>query len=225
MSNLASFTSEGTFSPTPALIVGPDDPMTRSITLLSGQNLIRGAVLGKIGDNAGAATAGIVTFVGTGNGVLTKATPATGTGVQEGSYTATLVTTGTNAGQFAVRRPDGTLDGYAQVGVAYAGQVKFTIADGSTDFVAGDAFTVPVTIADTSSGKYIRSVAAATDGSQNAIVILAEDCDASGGDKATIAYFGGVFDENALNFGAGHTAATVRESLRDVGIKLQSSVT
>jgi hypothetical protein len=225
MSNLAGVTSEGTFSPVPALIVGPDDPMTRSITLLSGQNLLRGAVLGKIGGDAGAATAGTVAFAGTGNGVLTKATPATGTGVKEGSYTATLVTTGADAGQFAVRRPDGTLDGYAQVGVAYDGQVKFTIADGSTDFIAGDAFTIPVTIADTSSGKYLRAVSAATDGSQTARAILAEDCNATSGDKTTIAYMGGVFDENALNFGAGHTAATVRESLRDVGIKLQPSIT
>ena len=36
---------------------------------------------------------------------------------------------------------------------------------------------------------------------------------------------GGVFDENAITYGTAHTKASVREALRDVGIKLQSSIT
>ncbi len=121
---VASFTSQGTYTPD-GLIVGTDDLQTRQITLISGQNLARGAVLGKI----------------------------------------------------------------------------------------------------TASGKYTLSLSASSDGSQTPAVILAEATDASGGDKVTVAHFGGVFDENAITLGTGHTKASVREALRDVGIKLQSSIT
>jgi len=74
-------------------------------------------------------------------------------------------------------------------------------------------------------GGYILAVAAAGDGSQTPKVILAEDCDASGGAKTTVAYFAGEFNENQLHFGAGHDKYSVRESLRDVGINLQPSIT
>lgn len=120
---VASFTNQGSLTPD-GIIAGTDDLQTRQITLLSGQNQPRGAVLGKI----------------------------------------------------------------------------------------------------TASGKYALSASAATDGSEVPAVVLAESTDASGGDKVTIAHFGGVFDENAITLGAGHTKASVREALRDVGIKLQSSV-
>jgi len=120
---VASFTNQGTFTPD-GLIAGHDDLQTRQITLVSGQNLRRGALLGKI----------------------------------------------------------------------------------------------------TAGGAYTLSASAAADGSQGPAVLLAEDTDATDGDKVTIAYFGGVFDENAITFGAGHSAASVRDALRDVGIKLQPSV-
>lgn len=120
---VASFTSQGSLTPD-GLIVGDDDLQTRQITLISGQNQPRGAVLGKI----------------------------------------------------------------------------------------------------TASGKYTLSLSASSDGSQVPATILAEACDASGGDKVTIAHFGGVFDENAITLGTAHTKATVRDALRDVGIKLQSSI-
>ncbi|MBR1150098.1 head decoration protein [Bradyrhizobium sp. JYMT SZCCT0428] len=74
-------------------------------------------------------------------------------------------------------------------------------------------------------GGYILSVAAASDGSQTPKVILAEDCDASGGAKTTVAYFAGTFNEEQLSFGAGHDKYSVRESLRDVGINLQNAIT
>jgi Bacteriophage lambda head decoration protein D len=71
------------------------------------------------------------------------------------------------------------------------------------------------------SGNYILSVAAASDGSQTPKVILAEDCDASGGAKETVAYFAGTFNEEQLHFGTGHDKYSVREPLRGVGINLQ----
>jgi hypothetical protein len=74
------------------------------------------------------------------------------------------------------------------------------------------------------SGNYKLSAAAASDGSQTPSVILAEDCDASGGAKETIAYFAGTFNEEQLHFGTGHDKWSVREALRDVGINLQSAI-
>lgn len=120
---VAGFTSQGSYTPEQALLVS-DDVVTRQITLLSGQNLKRGSVLGKI----------------------------------------------------------------------------------------------------TESGKYVLSLSASADGSQTPTVILADDTDASSGDKVTIAYFQATVDENALTFGTGHTAVSTREALRDYGILLQSSI-
>ena len=119
---LASFTQEATFTPDDGLVLSPT--VSRAITLVSGQNLKRGSVLGKI----------------------------------------------------------------------------------------------------TTGGKYTLALSASSDGSQVPAVILAEDCNASGGDKQTVAYFHGTFDENACTYGTGTTPANAREPLRDVGIHLQSSI-
>lgn len=72
----------------------------------------------------------------------------------------------------------------------------------------------------TASSKYNKSLSAAVDGSQTPDAILAEDCDASGGDKLTIAYFAGQFNENSLTLGTAHTVASIKEGLRGKGIHL-----
>ena len=72
----------------------------------------------------------------------------------------------------------------------------------------------------TASGKYTLSAAAAGDGSEVPDAILAEDCDAAAGDRAAVAYTRGDFNEAALTFGAGHTAASTREGLRNKGLYL-----
>jgi phage tail sheath protein FI len=50
-----------------------------------------------------------------------------------------------NGGVFTVQRPDGSFGPEATVGVEYASQVKFTISDGTTDFIIGDGFDLTVT--------------------------------------------------------------------------------
>jgi len=70
----------------------------------------------------------------------------------------------------------------------------------------------------TASSKYNLSLSAAGDGSQTPDLILAEDCNASGGDKEAIAYEAGVFNVNALTIGTAHTAASIQEGLRAKGI-------
>lgn len=115
-------------------------PRARSrekVKVASGQNLKCGAVVGRI------LAAGIAQrFTGTGNGVLTPdgSTPVLA-GVQEGRYVAICGEPGTNAGQFTVYDPQGVpLGVHTVAGSAFANQIKFAIADGATDFVAGDTF-------------------------------------------------------------------------------------
>jgi hypothetical protein len=83
--------------------------------------------------------------------------------------------------------------------------------------VVGDGFDITVAAG---SGKYVLSLAAATNGSQVPDLVLAEDTDASAADKATVAYYSGRFIESALVLGAGQTADGVREGLRAKGIQL-----
>jgi hypothetical protein len=72
----------------------------------------------------------------------------------------------------------------------------------------------------TSGGKYNKSLSAAADGSQTPDLILAEDCDASGGDKVALAYATGIFAQEALTIGTAHTADSIREGLRGKGIHI-----
>lgn len=72
----------------------------------------------------------------------------------------------------------------------------------------------------TASGKYNLSLSAAADGSQTPDLILAEDCDASSGDKTALAYARGDFADIALTLGAGHTVASITEGLRGKGITI-----
>ncbi len=76
----------------------------------------------------------------------------------------------------------------------------------------------------TGTEKYPLSLSDATDGSEVVDLILAEDCDATLGDKQAIAYERGDFIQEALTIGTGHTAASIKEVLRGKGIFLISSV-
>lgn len=216
----ASFSSTS-FSPD-ALLVG-GEILSRSITLLTGQNLTRGTVLGKV--SVGAAVSAAKAGGNTGNGTLTMdATTPVKNGAKVGVYTVRFTVAAANNGTFIVEDPDGNQIG-AIVMAAGAGafddDLKFAIADGATDFVVGDGFDITVAAG---SGKYIKSLAAAVDGSQVPDLILAEDTNATAADKATLAYYAGSFNESALTLGTGHTADSIREGLRVKGIQLIKSV-
>lgn len=215
----ASFSSE-TYSPDRLVTGDVTRLLARSITLLTGQNLARGAVLGRQ-STATVPTTGTAGGSNTGNGTM-GSVAAGGTKLKTGTYTARCIRAATNAGDFQVSDPDGNLIGIAIVAVAFTSpHLNFTIADGSTDFVVGDTFTVAVAAVD----KYKLSAAASTDGSQVPDLILAEATDASSADVVTVAYERGDFDENAITLGSGHTASSVREGLRQKGINLIPSTT
>lgn len=79
-----------------------------------------------------------------GNGVMGAVT--TQPGAIEGVYKLTVIHTVTNAGAFIVEDPRGIIVGHGTVGALYTGPgLSFTLADGATDFIAGDQFTFTVT--------------------------------------------------------------------------------
>ena len=72
----------------------------------------------------------------------------------------------------------------------------------------------------TTGGKYTESTATAIDGSETPDLVLAEDCDASSGDKVTLAYETGGFNVDEMTIHVTHTVASIREGLRLKGILL-----
>lgn len=199
-----------------SLRAGEFPAVQEDVTILTGQNLAEGSVLGKItvGAAAAAAAAG-----NTGDGAFGAV--STGANAKPGVYRVTCIEPAANAGKFTVEDPDGIEVGVATVGVAFAGPINFTIADGAADFVAGDAFNVTVAAG---TGKYKLAVAAATDGSQKACAILVRATDASAADKEASVYVTGEFAKNKLVFGAGHSAATVAADLAALNIYLRDVV-
>lgn len=114
----------------------------------------------------GAAVAG-----NTGNGVIGTVT-STGKATR-GTYIVRIETAVSNSGTFTVTNPSGAMIATGVVGVAFSNQIAFTLADGATDFVVGDSFTVEVV----GDYKYKMVEATATDGSNiaRAIYISAND--------------------------------------------------
>lgn len=145
------------------------------ITVLSGQDLAAGAVLGAVNTGTAAATA----FAGnTGNGAMGAIT--VGTAAKAGAHKLTVIEPASNAGAFIVEGPDGVAIGVGDVGTEFdAGGLTFTLADGGTDFAAGDGFTIAVAVSAT---KYKEYDPSNTDGSEVAVAVLFDAVDASGGD-------------------------------------------
>lgn len=154
-----------------------------------------GQVIARVGDAAGAPNVGAVTKTGTGDGTLTLADPGYGAGIQAGTYQIRCVEKTADSGLFEVIRPDGTIDGQAVVGTAYAGQIKFMIADGAADFDQTTLFKVVVTKADaTGEGEFdiydadsmpdaelaIAIYPLASDAPARRIAIISRDCTVNG---------------------------------------------
>lgn len=115
--------------------------LTREIaTILSGQDLAAGAVLGQI--TKAIAAAPIPTIVGTGTGAMTLLT--FGPDAQVGSYVIELLATSATAA-FSVTAPDGTVLPNGAVGTAYvSSHLSFLVSSAGT-MTDGDTYTVVVT--------------------------------------------------------------------------------
>jgi hypothetical protein len=171
-------------------------------TLLSGQSVKAGHVLGAVSKGAASAAA----FAGnTGNGTIGAIT--VGAGAKVGAYKLVLIEPAANAGVFELEDPDGKIVKTGVVAGAFSsGGLGFTLADGATDFVAGDGFTITVAAG---SGKYKEWNPANTDGSEVAVTIAYANVDASLADKRfvriarhaevngkVLEYFSGVTDND-----------------------------
>lgn len=198
------------------LIAGDAKIVTDTALITGGADLVRGSVLGVV---VTAATAVAAAGANTGNGVMGAVT-ASGI-VQEGVYQLKVTKTVANAGDFEVIDPRGAVIGVGSVAAAFnAGGLAFTLADGATDFVAGDSFAITVSALTV---KYKLATRAAVDGSQNPIAILADAAAASGGDVTSGIYLSGEFNERALTLGAGMTLPLVKAALRRFNIFTKSS--
>ena len=77
----------------------------------------------------------------------------------------------------------------------------------------------------TTGGKFTLSKTASTDGSEEPYAVAAEDVDATSGDVTGVPVFiKGEFNAKALTLGTGHTADTVKDGLRAVGIYVKDTV-
>lgn len=76
----------------------------------------------------------------------------------------------------------------------------------------------------TASGKYLKSVAAAVDGSEAPDAILLEPVDATAADVDAAVALAGTFGTQGVTFGAGHTAASTEAVLRTKDIYLQNTI-
>lgn len=172
MTTFAESTHPGGF----LLSEGGGNRSRENATLLSGQNLKAGAVLGKTtasGSASATANAG-----NTGNGAMGAITVSGR--AKPGTYKLTIIEPGTNVGTFQVEDPDGVQIGTGVVGAAFsAGGLAFTLADGTTDFVAGDGFSIAVSVTQ----KYKEYNPANTDGSEKAVAVLFGAVDASAADQ------------------------------------------
>ena len=99
-----------------------------------------------IGDEAAAGSAVATADAGnTGNGAMGAIT--VGAGAKAGTYRLEIIEAAANAGTFGVWDPDGIMVGTGNVASAFSGGgLSFTLADGATDFVAGDGFAIVVTL-------------------------------------------------------------------------------
>lgn len=148
----------------------------KAITVVAAAALLKGTVLGIKTKSSVVSTPG----TNTGNGVMGAIT--LGTQAKAGTYTLKCTAAAGNAGTFQVLDPSGVALPNLTVAVAYTGgHLNMTLADGATDFIVGDTFSIAVT----GDNKYYPSVAGAVDGTNDPKAILLEDLAISTGVTAT----------------------------------------
>lgn len=137
------------------------------VTVALSQTIAAGQVVGKVGIPANETSSVTADSGNTGNGVFTiDGTAPVASGALDGNYRVVCIAAATNSGTFSVTDPKGVEIGRVVVGGTFNNQIKFSIADGATDFVAGDAFTVTVG-RETGTDEQVKAWdPAATDGSQ-----------------------------------------------------------
>lgn len=179
----------------------PHNQSRLSGTLLSGNNLVAGAVLGKLTKDivVVAADAG-----NTGDGDAAGAAVTLGEDALPGIYTLLCTAAAANAGTFSVKTPDGLYLPDLTVAQAYASDhINLTLPDGAVDWAVGDIILVTVS----GTGKWTELGLAAVDGSQHAAGFLYAPKDASAADAAcVVVYWAADVNAAEITWPAGITA-------------------
>jgi len=154
-----------------------------AVTVLAGSGADR---LLEVGEVIGKRTRDTVTVTAdagnTGDGTATLATPALGVKAEVGTYTLTCIAAAVDGGTFEVLSPSGYKLPDLSVGVAFSGShINLTIADGATDFVVGDKFTIDVS----GDGKVVALDLSGTDGTHEASGVMEADVTALDGVDAS----------------------------------------
>jgi hypothetical protein len=152
----------------------------------------------------------------TGNGAMGAVTVSAG--VKPGVYNLTITEPGTNIGNFIVTDPDGKYVGQGDVAAAFsAGGLAFTLADGSTDFAAGDGFTITIAAGD---NKYVAYDDDNTDGSETAVAIAYDGVDATSADQVVAVIFRNAEVKlSALQWASTNDATDKTNGLADLAAK------
>lgn len=179
------------------------------------QAIVAGQVVGKT--VAGTVTSSVAADASnTGNGVFTlDVTTPVLAGAKDGVYRVVNDLVAVNSGEFIVFDPDNTEIGRVAVGATFSNQIKFAIADGATDFLIGDAFSVTVGVEETDYQVEAYNLTG-TDGSQRIVGISFGNVTTDGSNLGA----GVVITREAevrgvdLTWPAGITAAQLAEGLR-----------
>ncbi len=121
-----------------------------NIVIAASQTIVPGQILVATGVAASITSSAAADAGNTGNGAITlDGSNPVASGAQDGVYRAVCIAVAVNGGTFEVFDPRGIALGKVAVGATFNNQIKFVIADGATDFVAGDAFAITVGVEDT----------------------------------------------------------------------------
>lgn len=188
-----------------------------NITIAASQTLNAGAILAL--SLVGASAAATAASGNTGNGTIGAIT--IDADAAPGVYVLTIIEPAANGGIFSLEGPDGVALPNGKVAVAYNGKINFTLADGSTDFVAGDSFEIEV-VADAAERQY---VAWSVDGAP-AAGLLFEAVTTGAGETAPAVMIDGDAEVNgnliAYPDGASLSdKVEARSQLRKLGIKVR----
>lgn len=131
----------------PLLYELPHDGSRENVTVLSGQNLAAGAVVGRV--SLGIGRVSIPTVVGAGDGTVSNV--FAGPEVELGNYVMTLITEVANGGVWSLVAPSGKAlpnvtmtPGAGGTTVYRSEHINFSLTDGAADFEVGDVFTFVV---------------------------------------------------------------------------------
>lgn len=168
-----------------------------------------------LGAYAVSTVAPVYAATGGNTGNFTCGTVTEGAGAQLGAYKIEFFA----ATKYNVFDPAGNLVGEGTTGVAFsAGGLGFTLTAGITPAVAGDSATITVA-ANADATKYAPLNLAGTDGTQNAVAILFNTTDASGGDtKVTVITRAAQVNASELVWPSGITANQIAAALAQLAV-------